>query len=179
MAGVSAERLIPPAFVFLWSTGFVTARLVAGHSEPFTFLIWRFAIAGAVLALVAAFAGVRWPRPSLALTTPMVAGVLIHGAYLGAVFWSVSQGLPAGVSALIASLQPILTAALARPLLGETGECETLVRHRGGGARRASRDLAQARPCGGGSDPALAGGDLRARDGEPHLRHAFPEAFRR
>jgi drug/metabolite transporter (DMT)-like permease len=119
MDGVSAERLIPPTFVFLWSTGFVTARLVAGHSEPFTFLIWRFAIAGVVLALVARFSGARWPRRRLALATPMVAGVLIHGSYLGAVFWSVSQGLPAGVSALIASMQPILTAALARPVLGE------------------------------------------------------------
>ena len=118
MAGV-ADRLIPPAFVFLWSTGFVTARLVAGHCEPFTFLIWRFAIAGIVLALVAGFAGVHWPRGRLAFSKPLLAGVLMHGAYLGAVFWSVSQGLPAGVSALIASLQPILAALLARPLLGE------------------------------------------------------------
>ncbi|SDR20335.1 Threonine/homoserine efflux transporter RhtA [Rhizobiales bacterium GAS191] len=120
MAGLSAERLIPPAFVFLWSTGFVTARLVAGHTEPFTFLIWRFAIAGLVLAAVSGLAKVSWPRGPLAFATPMFAGVLIHGAYLGGVFWSVEHGLPAGVSALIASLQPILTAALARPLLGET-----------------------------------------------------------
>jgi drug/metabolite transporter (DMT)-like permease len=119
MAGVSVERLIPPAFVFLWSTGFVTARLVAGHTEPFTFLLWRFAIAGCVLAVVARLAGVSRPRGGVALATPMLAGVLIHGTYLGAVFWSVDHGLPAGISALIASLQPILAAALARPLLGE------------------------------------------------------------
>ena len=120
MAGLTAERLIPPAFVFLWSTGFVTARLVAGHTEPFTFLVWRFVIAGLVLAAVASFAKVKWPRGGRTLATPMLAGVLIHGAYLGGVFWAVEHGLPAGVSALIASLQPILTAALARPLLGET-----------------------------------------------------------
>ena len=119
MAGLPVERLIPPAFVFLWSTGFVTARLVAGHAEPFTFLVWRFAIAGLVLAAVAFLAGVDWPRGALALATPMAAGVLIHGGYLGTVFWSVDHGLPAGVSALIASLQPIFAAALARPLLGE------------------------------------------------------------
>ena len=115
MAGFTLERLIPPAFVFLWSTGFVAARLVAGHAEPFTFLIARFAIAGLLLAGGAFYARVEWPRGILAVTTPMVAGVLIHGLYLGAVFWSVDHGLPAGVSALIASLQPILTAALARP----------------------------------------------------------------
>jgi drug/metabolite transporter (DMT)-like permease len=119
MAGLSAERLIPPVFVLLWSTGFVTARLVAGHTEPFTFLLWRFAIAGGVLAVVARFAGVRFPRRAGALATPMLAGVLIHGAYLGAVFWAIDHGLPAGVSALIASMQPILAAALVRPLLGE------------------------------------------------------------
>jgi drug/metabolite transporter (DMT)-like permease len=119
MAGFAIERLIPPAFVFLWSTGFVAARLVAGHAEPFTFLIWRFAIAGLVLAGVAYLAKIEWPRAPLALATPMAAGILIHGSYLGAIFWSVDHGLPAGISALIASLQPILTAALARPLLGE------------------------------------------------------------
>jgi drug/metabolite transporter (DMT)-like permease len=119
MVGFASERLIPPAFVFLWSTGFVAARLVAGHAEPFTFLIWRFAIAGLVLAGVAFFAKVDWPRSALAFATPMLAGVLIHGAYLGAIFWAVDHGLPAGISALIASLQPILTAALAVPLLGE------------------------------------------------------------
>jgi drug/metabolite transporter (DMT)-like permease len=119
MGGFTSERLIPPAFVFLWSTGFVAARLVAGHAEPFTFLIWRFAIAGLILAGVAALAKVKWPRGALAVATPMAAGVLIHGAYLGAVFWSVDNGLPAGISALIASLQPILTAALAGPMLGE------------------------------------------------------------
>jgi drug/metabolite transporter (DMT)-like permease len=119
MAGLTAERLIPPVFVLLWSTGFVAARLVAGHAEPFTFLIWRFAIAGVVLAGVAFLARVAWPRGFVASATPMAAGVLIHGIYLGAVFWSVDHGLPAGISALIASLQPILTAALAYPLLGE------------------------------------------------------------
>ena len=107
------ERLIPPAFVFLWSTGFVAARLVAGHAEPFTFLIWRFAIAGVILAAVAGFARRRLAARPLGFATPMAAGILIHGLYLGAIFWSVDHGLPAGISALIASLQPILTAASA------------------------------------------------------------------
>ncbi len=119
MVGFTTERLIPPAFVFLWSTGFVTARLVAGHTEPFTFLIWRFAVAGLVLAAVACIAKVDWPRGALGFAKPMAAGVLIHGGYLGTVFWSVDHGLPAGVSALIGSLQPILAATLARPLINE------------------------------------------------------------
>jgi drug/metabolite transporter (DMT)-like permease len=35
------------------------------------------------------------------------------------VFWSVKHGLPAGISALVAGLQPLATGLLAGPLLGE------------------------------------------------------------
>jgi len=47
-------------------------------------------------------------------------GILFHGLYLGGVFFAVSKGLPAGIAALIVSLQPVLTGALAGPVLGET-----------------------------------------------------------
>ena len=46
-------------------------------------------------------------------------GILFHGLYLGGVFFAVSKGLPAGIAALIVSLQPVLTGALAGPVLGE------------------------------------------------------------
>jgi drug/metabolite transporter (DMT)-like permease len=49
----------------------------------------------------------------------MIAGVLLHGFYLGGVFWAVKHGLPAGISALVAGLQPLATGLLAGPLLGE------------------------------------------------------------
>jgi drug/metabolite transporter (DMT)-like permease len=49
----------------------------------------------------------------------MVAGVLLHGGYVGGVWWAVAQGLPAGISGLITAAQPLLTALLAAPLLGE------------------------------------------------------------
>ena len=49
----------------------------------------------------------------------MLAGMLIHGGYLGAVFWAIKQGLPAGISALIAGLQPLVTSMLVGPLLRE------------------------------------------------------------
>lgn len=45
--------------------------------------------------------------------------MLLHGVYLGGVFWAIHQGLPAGLSALIAGLQPLVTAVLAGKLLGE------------------------------------------------------------
>jgi drug/metabolite transporter (DMT)-like permease len=108
----------PGLFVFLWATGFIGARLSAPDAEPFSFLAIRFAIVAGVLAAVALVAKARWPSRRAA-GHALVVGALIHGAYLGGVFWSISNGLPAGVSALIVGLQPLLTALLAAPILGE------------------------------------------------------------
>ena len=49
----------------------------------------------------------------------MIAGSLIHGVYLGGVFFAVRHGLNAGIAALIVGLQPILTTILAARFLGE------------------------------------------------------------
>jgi drug/metabolite transporter (DMT)-like permease len=49
----------------------------------------------------------------------MVAGALLHAGYLGPVFWAIAHGMSAGISALIVSMQPILTAFIAAGLLGE------------------------------------------------------------
>ena len=116
------HRLLPffPAvFVVLWSTGFVGARYAMPHAEPFTFLALRFGIACLILAPFAATVRNGWPgrRPAL---HAMFAGALIHGIYLGGVFFAIRHGLSAGIAALIVGLQPILTAVLAGSFLGET-----------------------------------------------------------
>ena len=49
----------------------------------------------------------------------LFSGILFHGVYLGGVFFSISKGLPAGIAALIVTLQPILTNILAGPILNE------------------------------------------------------------
>ena len=108
----------PGVFVFLWATGFIGARLSADDAEPFSFLAIRFAIVAAVLAVAALAAGAPWPNRRAA-GHALVVGALMHGGYLGGVFWSIAQGLPAGVSALIVGLQPLLTALFAAPFLGE------------------------------------------------------------
>lgn len=113
-------RLGPAIFVVVWATGFIVARLVAPHVEPLTFLLTRYALAIAVLALVAVVVRAAWPRTAAGWRDGLVAGVLLHGGYLGCVFWSVKHGLPAGIAALIAGLQPLATGLLVRPLLGET-----------------------------------------------------------
>ena len=111
--------LMPALFVGIWATGFLVARLVAPHADPLTFLTMRFVLSAAAFAGIAAAAGAAWPRGVRAWRNAAVAGVLLQGVYLGGVFWSVRHGLPAGLSALITGLQPLLTAVLAMPLLNE------------------------------------------------------------
>jgi drug/metabolite transporter (DMT)-like permease len=112
-------RAAPPLFVFLWATGFIAARLVIPYADPLTFLILRYVLAASLLTAIALAVRAPWPASGRAWRDGMVAGMLIHGGYLGAVFWSIKHGLPAGISALIAGLQPLVTGMLVGPLLGE------------------------------------------------------------
>ncbi|TAD91870.1 MAG: DMT family transporter [Alphaproteobacteria bacterium] len=110
--------VMPGVFVFLWSTGFIFAKLAMPHAAPTLFLAVRFAIAAALLALLALAFRAPWPSPRLALHAAGV-GLLLQATYLGGVFASIKLGMPAGVSALIVSLQPLLTGVLVGPLLGD------------------------------------------------------------
>ncbi|MEQ8233456.1 MAG: DMT family transporter [Gammaproteobacteria bacterium] len=112
-------RMAPPVFVMIWATGFIVARLVAPDAEPLTFLSVRYGLVIAVLALAAFAVGAAWPRTLAGWRDGLVAGMLLHGAYVGGVFWAVAHGLPAGIAALVAGLQPLITAVLVIPLLGE------------------------------------------------------------
>lgn len=113
------ERFAPALFVFLWSTGFVGAKYIVPYAEPFTFLTIRYVIAAAILIAIAALL-----KQSLKLTRDQViasvaVGLLLHVIYIGGVFYAVSLGVSAGISAVIVSIQPVLVSILAVPLLGE------------------------------------------------------------
>jgi drug/metabolite transporter (DMT)-like permease len=110
--------LAPATFVVLWATGFVVAKLSAGHVEPLTFLAIRFPIAGILFAGFALYQRAPWPDARLAFHAGM-AGALLHGGYLGPIYWVVAHGMPAGVSALIVGLQPLMTSILASMIVGE------------------------------------------------------------
>ncbi|MBZ9964158.1 DMT family transporter [Mesorhizobium sp. BR1-1-2] len=114
----SVKRLIPATFVVLWATGFIGARYAMPWAEPFTFLAARFVLAAALFAgLVVVLGSKRASREEALHATG--AGILMHGVYLGAVFWAIHRGMPAGLSALIVGLQPLITAVLAGKFLGE------------------------------------------------------------
>jgi drug/metabolite transporter (DMT)-like permease len=112
-------RATPLTFALLWSSGFIVARYAAPDADPFTFLVARFVGAGLILLLLAVASGAPWPASARGVGHSMMAGALLHGGYLAGVWWAVAQGLPAGIAGLITAAQPLLTALLAGPLLGE------------------------------------------------------------
>jgi drug/metabolite transporter (DMT)-like permease len=116
---MSLVSIAPALFVLIWSTGWIVAKYAAPFADPLTFLVIRFACAFTLMALIALIARAEWPKSRAGYGHAMMSGVLLHAIYLGGVWWAVAQGLPAGVSALIAALQPLMTAGLAARFAGE------------------------------------------------------------
>ena len=107
---------MPAVFVLIWSTGFVVARFGLPYAPPLTFLVLRFAGVLAVLLPLVLVMKAPWPHGRILHIA--VAGVLLQAGYLSGVWCAIKLGMPAGLSALIVGLQPILT-AFAAPLVGE------------------------------------------------------------
>lgn len=110
---------MPGAFVLLWSTGFIGAKLGTPYAPPFTFLLLRFVVVTASLFAAALILSSPWPSRAQVGRIAFI-GVLIHGCYLGGVFLAISLGVPVGMAALMVSMQPLATALIAGPYLGET-----------------------------------------------------------
>ena len=113
-----AARAAPAIFVVLWSTGFVGTKYVLHNAEPLTYLAIRMAVVVVLMAVIVAVARPRWPDSS-GIAHSVVAGLLVHGFYLGGTAIAIAHSIPAGLSALIPGLQPILTSTLANRWLGE------------------------------------------------------------
>lgn len=116
---MTLERLAPALFVLLWSTGWVAAKYATRFADPLTFLALRYAVAAVLFYAVCRLAGVTWPRTPMAIVHAMVSGMLLHGFYLGMVWWAIGQGVPAGISGIIAGLQPLMTGIAAAFLISE------------------------------------------------------------
>ncbi len=113
------KRIYPFLFVFLWSTGFIGARFGLPFSEPLSFLLTRYLCVIALMMLIAVLSHAPWPKEPSQWWHIGVSGVLIHATYLGGVFLSIKHGLPAGITALVVGMQPLLTALSVGWLLGE------------------------------------------------------------
>ena len=111
-------RFIPFIFVFLWSTGFIAAKYALPFIEPFYLLFIRMALTSIVFMLLCFAFKIKPLRPRQA-GHQMVTGFLLHGAYLGGVFAAIKWGMPAGITAIIVGVQPVLTAFLGWCFLDE------------------------------------------------------------
>src|SRR5574343_903571 len=112
------QKFYPFLFVFLWSTGFIGAKFGLPHAEPLSFLLVRYLLVISLLGAVVLVPRAPWPARRDWLHIG-VSGLLVHAVYLGGVFIAIGHGLPAGITALVVGLQPVLTALGAGALLGE------------------------------------------------------------
>ena len=108
----------PGLFVILWASGFIGAKLGLPYAEPLTFLFLRMFGAVLLLGAITFYARPKWPKRTGILDSCAI-GVFMHALYLGGVYISIANGLPAALSALIVGLQPLLTSTIANRLLGE------------------------------------------------------------
>ena len=113
------ERFAPALFVLLWSTGFVGAKYGLPYADPFIFLSVRILIAAILLFALARILKMPVGIGRQAVARSGLIGFFLHACYLGGVFYSIAQGLPAGVAAVVTSLQPVLVSVFAVKVLGE------------------------------------------------------------
>ena len=107
---------MPFLFVLIWSTGFIVAKFGLPYAPPLTFLSLRFL--GVLIVLLPLVWLMRAPWPVGVMRHIAVAGILVQAGYLAGVWCAIKLGMPAGLSALIVGMQPVLT-AFAAPLIGE------------------------------------------------------------
>ena len=113
------NKFLPLIFVLLWSSAFVTTKPIVDNSDPFAALAFRFFIVVIGFFIYCVYKNLSLKLNIRDFVQSFSSGVLFHGVYLGGVFFSISKGIPTGITALIVTMQPILTNALAGPFLKE------------------------------------------------------------
>ncbi len=112
-------KFAPFLFVFLWSTGFIGAKYGLPHADALSFLLVRYFLVIGLMTILALATRAPWPADARRWFHIGVSGVLVHAFYLGGVFVAIGHGLPAGITALVVGMQPLLTAFGAGAFLGE------------------------------------------------------------
>jgi drug/metabolite transporter (DMT)-like permease len=108
----------PALFVVLWASAFTAGKVAVTYAPPFLLLSTRFLLAGLVLAGLARLSGRRWTLGPGAAARFALLGIVTMAVYLALSYFGM-QSVTSGFSALIISMNPVLTAVLAAPLLGE------------------------------------------------------------
>ena len=119
-------KFFPLFFILLWSSAFISGKVIVEDASPFAALTFRFALVTIGFFLYSFLKKEKIIAPFKYLFESFSTGVLFHGIYLGGCWYAFSIGMPAAIVALIVTLQPILTNILSGPLFNEkiTGEKE-------------------------------------------------------
>jgi drug/metabolite transporter (DMT)-like permease len=118
VATFDSSRWLAWYFVTVWGSGYLATKVGLQYAPPFTFLTLRFAFGIAIVIPLALVARPAWPR-GRALGHVVIAGLLMHAVNLGGSHYAQYLGMSAGIAALILALQPLVTAMVAAPLMGE------------------------------------------------------------
>jgi drug/metabolite transporter (DMT)-like permease len=106
-------------FVAVWGSGFIATKIGLQHAAPFTFLALRFTFGIRCLIPIVVIVRPRWPRSWPELGHILVAGILMHAVHLGGSHYTQYLGISAGITAVLLSVQPLMTAFIAARWLGE------------------------------------------------------------
>jgi drug/metabolite transporter (DMT)-like permease len=111
--------LLVAAFCLIWSSAFAVSRLAMLDCPPLLLVATRCVAAGAIMLAAARMlpGKRRFARRDLAIYAAL--GIANYTLYLGMNCVAMARGASAGLAALVASANPILTAVLAAALLGE------------------------------------------------------------
>ncbi|MGC6518160.1 MAG: DMT family transporter [Candidatus Puniceispirillaceae bacterium] len=110
---------LPILFVILWSSAFISAKAIMADATAFASLALRFGLVSLGFLIAYGLLQQKQWLTRRQMGHAAITGLLLHGFYLGGVFWALSHGMSATIAALIASLQPIFVALLATATLGE------------------------------------------------------------
>jgi drug/metabolite transporter (DMT)-like permease len=113
------QRAGAPAFVLVWSSGFLVGAIAVRSAQPFALTVWRFLIAAVLLGGIAVVTRAPWPRTRKAWRDLVITGVLLQGVQFAGAYGALALGVPAGLGALVLCLSPALVAVLSGPVLGE------------------------------------------------------------
>ena len=112
-------KIFPFIFIVLWSSAFISGKIIVEDASPFAALGFRFALVAFGFFCFALILKDNLSARSRDIFEACGTGILFHGFYLGGVFYSIFIGFPTSLTALIVTMQPILTNLLAGYFLKE------------------------------------------------------------
>lgn len=113
------DALLAWYFVTVWGSGFIATKIGLQYAAPFTFLTLRFLFGLACLVPILLITQPRFPDTRAELGHVVVAGLLMHAIHLGGSHYTQYLGMSAGITALMLSAQPLITALIVARWMGE------------------------------------------------------------